>query len=213
MCLKELTVSSQSIVEPIISDHSDLPIEQSSLPQLLTESISFPQQVTSRTSQISRFRPAWWHDYDASNNPVGKVLTVHSLPSKFDISHDIHYNNFDPSHQSFIANATHIKEPTHFSQSANDLQWLNAVNKELDALELNDTWTLVELPQGKTLVGCKWVYKVKYKANGDVDKYKTRLVANGYTQSKGIDYHDTFAPVAKMVTVKCILAIAAARGW
>lgn len=87
------------------------------------------------------------------------------------------------------------------------------MNKELHALEANNTWKLVELPTGKSTVGCKWVYKIKYLANGEIERYKARLVAKGYTQAEGINYHDTFAPVAKMVTVKCLLAIATTRSW
>lgn len=59
-------------------------------------------------------------------------------------------------------------------------------------------WDLVELPHGKNAVGCKWVFTIKLKANGSIDKYKARLVAKGFTQTYGIDFQETFAPVAKM---------------
>ncbi|CAM8920304.1 unnamed protein product [Rhodiola kirilowii] len=87
------------------------------------------------------------------------------------------------------------------------------MQKEITALEANNTWVLTTLPSGKTLVDCKWVYRLKFKSDGTLERYKARLVARGFTQVEGLDYHDTFAPVAKMTTVRCLLAVAAARKW
>ncbi|KAK8680060.1 hypothetical protein V6N13_109015 [Hibiscus sabdariffa] len=64
--------------------------------------------------------------------------------------------------------------------------WIKAMEEEIQALESNNTWAVVSLPQGKSPIGCKWVYKIKYKASGEVERYKTRLIAKGYNQSEGV---------------------------
>ena len=75
----------------------------------------------------------------------------------------------------------------------------------------NNTWQLVDLPPGRKLVQCKWVYKRKFTADDSPLKYKSRLVAKGYSQVHGIDYNETFAPMAKMDSIKLALAIAASK--
>jgi hypothetical protein len=77
----------------------------------------------------------------------------------------------------------------------------------------NQTWDLTALPSGKKRIGCKWVYKVKYKANGTLDKYKERLVVKGFSQQEGIDYEETFAPTTKMSAIRLVLAMATQQGW
>ncbi|XP_060183044.1 uncharacterized mitochondrial protein AtMg00820-like [Lycium barbarum] len=76
------------------------------------------------------------------------------------------------------------------------------MKEEISALVNNQTWKIVALPKGKTIIGWKWIYKIKYKANGEVERFKVRLVAKGYSQREGIDYQETFSQIVKMVTVR-----------
>ena len=94
-----------------------------------------------------------------------------------------------------------------------DPKWKAAMLEEMNALEKNNTWELVELPSDKDPVGCKWVYTIKHNPEGKVERYKARLVAKGYTQMYGVDYEETFAPVAKMNSIRALISCASNLGW
>ena len=87
------------------------------------------------------------------------------------------------------------------------------MKEELDALHQTITWDLVDLPSGTSVIGCKWVYKIKTSSNGTVDHYKARLVARCFTQEYGIDYEETFAHLARLSYVRTLIAFSAARKW
>jgi histone deacetylase 1/2 len=87
------------------------------------------------------------------------------------------------------------------------------MNLEHEALLPSNTWKLVPRPKGKNVIGCKWVFKIKLKADGTVDRYKARLVAKGFKQRYDIDYEDTFSPVMKAATIRLILSLAVSNNW
>jgi Reverse transcriptase (RNA-dependent DNA polymerase) len=87
------------------------------------------------------------------------------------------------------------------------------MDEELNALKRNQTWELIKLPNGAKTIGCRWIYKIKYKSDGTIERYKVRLVAKGYTQTFGIDYNETFAPVAKMSSIRTLMFVATNCDW
>lgn len=105
------------------------------------------------------------------------------------------------------------QEPTSYTQGSKSVEWRQAMGIEFDAFVKQGTWTLVPYNLVFHLVGCKWVYKVKQRADGTMDRFKARLVAKGYNQIHAIDYRETFSPVVKPTTVRVILAIAVHFGW
>jgi hypothetical protein len=106
-----------------------------------------------------------------------------------------------------------LYEPHTYHEACTNPLWQKTMTEELQALEKTHTWDLVDLPRGKSVIGCKWVYKIKTKSDGTIERYKARLVAKGYAQEYGIDYEETFAPVTCIISVRSLLAIAAVHQW
>ena len=106
-----------------------------------------------------------------------------------------------------------VKIPGSVEEALRSREWKQAMEVEMRALEKNNTWEKCSLPRGKKPVGCKWVFTVKHKADGTVERYKARLVAKGYTQTYGIDYSETFSPVAKIDTIRVLFSVAVNQDW
>jgi histone deacetylase 1/2 len=104
-------------------------------------------------------------------------------------------------------------EPHNVDEALANKDWKHAMDLEYNSLLQNKTWHLVPPQKGTNIIGCKWVWKIKRKADGSLDKYKAWLVAKGYQQRYGVDYEDTFSPVVKSATIRVILSIVVSRGW
>ena len=109
------------------------------------------------------------------------------------------------------AELENIGEPNSLSEaieSSQSAQWKQAVKYEYEALMKNATWTLEKLPEGRKAIGNKWIFKIKHNADGTINRYKARLVAQGFSQKPGIDYKETYSPVARFTSIRTVLAIA-----
>ena len=109
-----------------------------------------------------------------------------------------------------------INEPINIDEAfsgQHSTEWKQATDSEFESLIENGTWELVPKPEGKNIVGNKWVFKVKRDENGDVQRYKARLVAQGYSQTEGVDYSEVFSPVVRNTTIRSLLALSNAKDW
>lgn len=129
----------------------------------------------------------------------------------YPLSMFIDSDKFSAEHRVFLTAITEGVEPTTFRDVVAQRVWIDGMRKEIDSMELNHTWGMKELPQGKRAIDSKWVFKIKYRADGTIERYKARLVALENSQVEGVDYDETFAPVVKMSTVHLFLDVAAAR--
>ncbi|KAJ4769263.1 hypothetical protein LUZ62_053520 [Rhynchospora pubera] len=122
-----------------------------------------------------------------------------------------------PNHQAHTAvvhdSCQNNVEPTCYTQAVKSAVWRSAMAAELSALAHNNTWELVVPPPNAHIVGSKWIFKIKYKPDGSIERHKARLVAKGYTQEEGIDYEETFSPVVKPTTIRTVLTIALSNHW
>lgn len=147
------------------------------------------------------------------SNMYDMSVTSHFAGLPYSIHSYLDYAKLSPTHKVFaLSVSTHV-EPSTFQHAVVSPEWREAISKEIEALEVNNTWTVCDLPLGHTPIDCKWVYKLKFKADGSIERYKARLVAKGFTQKEGFDYFETFSPVAKLTTVWLLLAVAASKCW
>ncbi|GJT59693.1 putative RNA-directed DNA polymerase [Tanacetum coccineum] len=153
-----------------------------------------------RRSQISSKLPARLNDF--------------VLDSKVKYGLNRFANHFVRSLENFcfVSNLNKSVEPSSFEEAANDANWISAMNDEMCALYENNTWVMVDLSIRRKPIGCKWVFRIKYKSSGEIERYKARLVAKGFSQKEGIDYAETFSLV-KIGIIRCLLSLAVQNDW
>ena len=104
-------------------------------------------------------------------------------------------------------------EPRSYQEASKNKRWRLACSDEIESINKNETWVLIDKPPGVKVIGLRWVFKIKRDADGKIIKFKARLVAKGYVQELGIDFDEVFAPVARIETIRLLIGLAAARGW
>jgi hypothetical protein len=138
-----------------------------------------------------------------------KQLVILSVILQINIIH-IHSSSEPPL---FWLKFQRLMIQTHLQKLLGHPDWDTTMNEEYHSLMENDTWDLVPLPKGRKLVRCKWVYRTKYASDGSVERHKAQLVSKGFSQVEGIDYNETFSPIAKMNSIHLVLALVASHKW
>jgi hypothetical protein len=146
---------------------------------------------------------------------VDDTIDTDSGPIRFRSLNEVYDDSYEVElmDENMEALLVEMEEPTCFRDATDSQDWVDAMNREIQSIQKNKTWELVKLPAGKKPIGLKWVFKLKRNSEGDVVKHKARLVAKGYVQKHGVDYEEVFAPVARLDTVRVLLALAANQGW
>jgi len=143
---------------------------------------------------------------DRSITSDGAPLRFRTIPNLLDTTEEV---QMEYSGVCLVA----AEEPSSVEQALSEICWRNAMKAKMDAIEANKTWVVSDLPRNQKAIGLKWVFKVKKDPDGNKVKHKARLVAKGYAQVQGIDFDEVFAPVARIETVRVLLALAAQGGW
>ena len=216
-----LTSSAPTQIQPLSSDAGPSDTSSSAQSNSSTEPDSSSPDPSSpslgrdhRAKQPNcLLRDYFVHSVQLGSPPPGSLDAPRPSGTPYPLANFVSCDNFSMRHRVFLAAVDDGVEPKSFTEAMKFSGWREAMQKEISALEDNCTWVMTDLPPGKKALGCKWVYHIKYNSDGSVERLKARLVILGNHQVEGIVYHETFAPVAKMVTVRTFLAVAASRNW
>ena len=112
-----------------------------------------------------------------------------------------------------LLTCSNLTTPKSYKTALQTSHWKEAMQQEIQALHENHTWDLVPRPSNTNIIGSKWVFRIKFQEDGSVERYKARLVAQGYSQIEGLDYTETYSPVVKATTIRVVLTIATTSNW
>ncbi|GJS34094.1 retrovirus-related pol polyprotein from transposon TNT 1-94 [Tanacetum coccineum] len=143
--------------------------------------------ISTRRSARTTVQPSWLKDFVTSKHKASSVVSAATNKPAYPLFQQADFQSYPDEYVASLANVMATSEPNSYSQAVNDPKWVEAMEKELKALETNDTWVLTE--------------------------YKARLVIRGFDQKEGVDYKRTFSPVAKAATARVLIAIATTKGW
>lgn len=166
----------------------------------------FSSLIPVRRSITTRNPPTWLHDFLVPPNHIANF--AHS----FSLTHILLYSS-SHDHVAFLANLFTAQKLSTYNQAKQDNMRVGAMNKELDALVANQTWDFILLPSSHKVLPSKWVYKLKFKIDGSIDRPKARLVIKGFNQQLGGDHKHTFAFVAKLDIVRVVISLTVAQFW
>ena len=136
-----------------------------------------------------------------------------SSSTSYPMENYISYYALSESFLSFINTTTKSKDPQKYSEAMLDQLWRDTMKEEINSQERTKTWSVCTLPPDKKPIGCKWLYKTNYHADGTEERKKGRLVGKGYTKEEGVDYQETFSLVAKLSTVRVLIDVVAKMNW
>ena len=106
-----------------------------------------------------------------------------------------------------------VIEPSSFEEVVQFPTWVDGMVEEYDSIIRKNAWEIIPRPEGKSVLGSRWIYKVKQVSDGSVEKHKARFVARGFSQVEGIDYDESFAPITRYSSIRSILALSVQMGW
>jgi len=147
------------------------------------------------------------------SNPPSHLQDYICSSKIYPIANYVAYSQLSPQHQAYALSLTSEVEPANFQAASKDSRWVVAMDNEIRDFNGNHTWKFVDLPPNVVTIGSKWVYKIKRHVDGTIKRFKAKLAAQGFTQTEGLDYFETFSPVAKLSTVRLLLALASIHGW
>ncbi|XP_074288351.1 uncharacterized protein LOC141613508 [Silene latifolia] len=234
---EDLQITTSSLVNPVVSTLVVTPSVTSNIQHSATASI--PHYETHSEVELSGDQPethnlqtqtshsepniirrptrprqmtTWLQDFQCfllgQNHSTGSVQSTAFQSQVLGSLEDYH-----PEYIGSLSTVMLEHEPYTYKQAQKDPRWIEAMQKEVQALESNQTWDIVSLPAGHKAIGSKWVYKIKYNSDGSVERFKARLVPKGFNQVKDKDYKHNFSPVAKFTTVRALVVVAAAKHW